>query len=321
MKPIDHIPSREDIERIHQAISPFIHNTPVLTSRALNGVSNAQLYFKCENLQKIGAFKIRGATAAILARVSMPNKVVAAHSSGNHAQALALAARTLGFKAHIVMPENAPVVKRKAVIGYGANVVTCGPTIESREKTLREVIQKTGAVEIHPFDDYDIIAGAATAAKELLTEIPDLDVVVAPIGGGGLMSGTILACRYFGNQVEAVGAEPQIVDDAKRSLQYGSIQKNKDINTIADGLRTHLCDKTFEIIQSGVQDIITVSEEEIKAAMRLIWERMKIIIEPSAAVPFAAILQQSRFENQKIGIILSGGNVDLSQIKTYFNTK
>lgn len=307
-------PDGSSIRLAHERIKPYIHQTPVLTNNSLNTLSGAELYFKCENLQKVGAFKMRGATNAVF---SLPEaerqKGVATHSSGNHAQALALAARLAGVKAFIVMPENAPKVKIAAVKGYGAEVIFCKPTLEAREGTLQEVVDQTGAHFIHPYNNYQVMAGQATAALEIIEQLaPPLDMLIAPVGGGGLLSGTALTAHYFSPETFVLGAEPANADDAWQSLQQGQLVPQSGPNTIADGLRTSLGDKTFSVIQKHVKEIILVSEVEIVDAMRLVWERMKIIIEPSSAVALAAILQtKEQWKGKRIGIILTGGNVDL----------
>lgn len=316
MKKLTNIPTLEDIEMAHAAIKPFIHETPVLSSQGLNEIAGCKIYFKCENFQKVGAFKMRGASCAVLSLTEAEKqKGIATHSSGNHAQAVALSAKLQNIPAHIVMPENAPIIKRNAVVGYGANVYTSGNTIQEREAMLDGIVEKTGANFIHPYDNYNVIAGQATASKELHEFVDDLDVIIAPIGGGGLMSGTALYTHYTKPNVTILGSEPKLVDDAFRAFHSGKIEQNTRLDTIADGLRTTLGEKTLTIIRKHVEEIITVSEEEIVHAMRLIWERMKIIIEPSCAVPFAAVLQQKeRFADQKIGIIITGGNVDLEKL-------
>lgn len=316
MEKLERIPTRQDIIETSEAIFDFVHYTPILTSESLNLISGAELFFKCENFQKVGAFKMRGASSAAV-RLSEEEleRGLATHSSGNHAQAVARAAQLLGIPAYIVMPENAPSIKKAATQSYGAEIIFCEPTIESRESTLAEVVERTGATFIHPYNDYNVIAGQATSAYELLQDVEELDTIIAPIGGGGLMSGTALSTRYWSPSTKVIGAEPKAVDDAWRSFQSGEIEINATTDTIADGLRTNLGDKTFEIIRMHVDDIITVSEEAIVDAMRLVWERMKIIIEPSCAVPVAAVLQnKERFEGEKIGIILTGGNVDVSNL-------
>lgn len=310
------IPTFHEIQKVHQRIKPFIHETPVLSSTAINEMSGAEIYFKCENFQKIGAFKMRGAANALLALTAEEKaKGVATHSSGNHAQAVALSAKNHGVKAYIVMPENAPKTKRAATEGYGAEIITCAPTLEARESNLEKVVARTGATFIHPYNNYDVIAGQATCAKELIESVPDLEVMMAPVGGGGLMSGTAISTKALLPNALIIGSEPKWADDAYRSFKSGTMQYNTRVDTIADGLRTNLGPYTFEIITDLVDDIITVSEEEIIAALRIIWERMKIIIEPSCAVPFAALLQQKeRFAGKKIGIILTGGNVDVNNL-------
>ncbi|HRD82256.1 MAG: pyridoxal-phosphate dependent enzyme [Saprospiraceae bacterium] len=316
MEPLQRIPTLSDIQETHESIAYLIHRTPVLKCRSIDDISGARIFFKCENFQKVGAFKMRGAAGAVL-RLSEADRQrgVATHSSGNHAQAVARAAKVLGIPAYIVMPENAPQIKRKATEGYGAQIVPCAPTVAARETMLEAVLSRTGAVFIHPYNDYNVIAGQATAAKELLDDVADLDAVIAPIGGGGLMSGTALSTRYLSPNTKVFGAEPAEVNDAYRSLKAGKIEVNETTNTIADGLRTNLGEKTFDIISQHVDDIFTVSEEEIVQAMRLVWERMKIIIEPSCAVPLAAVLRHREvFAGRRVGIILSGGNVDLDHL-------
>lgn len=316
MYKLDRIPTRQDIIETSEAIFDFVHYTPILTSESLNSISGAELFFKCENFQKVGAFKMRGASsAAVRLTEEELERGLATHSSGNHAQAVARAAQLLGIPAYIVMPKNAPSIKKAATQSYGAEIIFCEPTVEARETTLAEVVEKTGATFIHPYNDYNVIAGQATCAYELLQDVEELDTIIAPIGGGGLMSGTALSTRYWSPSTKVIGAEPKAVDDAWRSFQSGEIETNTTIDTIADGLRTNLGDKTFEIIRMHVDDILTVSEEAIVDAMRLVWERMKIIIEPSCAVPVAAVLQnKERFEGEKVGIILTGGNVDVRSL-------
>jgi threonine dehydratase len=310
------VPTLQTIREAHERIGPFIHRTPVLTSGSLDAMAGARVFFKCENFQKIGAFKIRGGMNAVLSLPAEERRHgVATHSSGNHAQAIAYAAREVGTPAYIVMPRNAPEIKKKAVAGYGAEIILCEPTLQAREDTLREVVARTGAAFVHPFDDYRVIAGQATCAVELLEDVPGLEVVMAPVGGGGLLGGTALAVHYLSPGTPVIAGEPAGADDAYRSLKAGAIQTNATTQTIADGLLTSLGDKTFPLIRQYVQDIITVTDEEIVAAMRLIWERMKIIIEPSCAVPFAALLREKeRFAGKRVGIILTGGNVDLGKL-------
>lgn len=313
--------TREIIEQAHTRIKPYIHRTPVFTSSGLNELAGCSLYFKCENFQKIGAFKARGAMNAVLSlSPEARSKGIATHSSGNHAQAVARAARIAGVPAYIVMPRNAPEVKKRGVRGYGGQIFECEPTSEAREKMLEEVIRKTGATLVHPFNDYAVIAGQATAAKELIEDVPEpLDVILTPVGGGGLLSGTLLAVKYFSPGTSVIAGEPAGSDDAFRSLHSGKIEPAQ-AKTIADGLLTSLGDKTFAIIRDHVKEIITVTDEEIVQAMRTIWERMKIIIEPSCAVPFAAVLKaKEKFAGKKTGIILSGGNVDLERACKLFS--
>lgn len=311
MKKLTECPTASDIERIHQAITPFIHQTAVLTNQSIDNITGAKLYFKCENFQKVGAFKMRGAMSAILALTPLEKKYgVATHSSGNHAQALALAAKQMEIPAYIVMPENTPTIKKEATLSYSAQVITSGNTQASRVATLEQVVAKTKAAFIPSYNHYNVIGGQATVAKELLAQTTFLDIITAPVGGGGLLSGTALAAHYWSPNTLVIGAEPAVVDDAARSLALGVIQTNTNTNTIADGLRTTLGDKTFPIIKKHVSDIITVSENEIRAATQLIWSRLKIVVEPSAAVPLAAIIKtKSKWRGKSIGIILSGGNI------------
>ncbi len=312
----DRLPTFDDILQAMERIGPYVHHTPVMTSRLLNEVTGAHLFFKCENFQRVGAFKFRGASNAVfsLPKSQLKNGV-ATHSSGNHAAALALAARLRGTTAHIVMPKNSPSVKVAAVKSYGAKITFCQPTLQAREETLAEVVRKTGAVFIHPYNNPDVIAGQGTVALELLEQVPELDVVLAPVGGGGLMSGTAITVRAMRPNTLPIGAEPANADDAFRSLQAGRILHPDNPNTIADGLRTALAPITFAILSDKLDRILTVKEQTILKAMRLIWERMKIIIEPSAAVPFGAVLEHADyFAGKKVGIILSGGNVDLDNL-------
>jgi threonine dehydratase len=310
------IPDIETIRKAAQRVKPFINRTPVLTCKSLNQMVGAQLFFKCENFQKVGAFKFRGATNAVFSLLNEEaNRGVATHSSGNHAQALALAARNRGVKAHIVMPNNSSKVKIKAVQGYGGNVIFCEPTLRARETTLEQVVKDTGATFIHPYNDYRVIAGQATCALELLEEVKNLDVVMAPVGGGGLLSGTALAVSNLSPHTRVIAAEPEGADDTYRSFYEGRIIPSVNPKTIADGLLTSLGDKTFPIIRKYVHQIVTVSEDAIISSMRLIWERMKIVIEPSAAVPFGALFENKiNLKGKRIGIIISGGNVDLDRL-------
>jgi len=307
---------KEELLKAQQRISPYIHYTPVLTSHLLDGISGASLFFKCENFQKMGAFKMRGATNALLQLSdAQKTKGVVTHSSGNFAQAVALAARNIGIKAYIVMPKNAPQVKKEAVIGYGGIVIESNSTPIAREQKANEVMKETGATFIHPSNDIPVIIGQGTATMELLKVQPDLEAIVTPVGGGGLLGGSALAAHYFGNNCQVYAGEPDEANDAYRSLKSGKIETNKTTNTIADGLRTQLGDNNFPIIKKYVTAIICVSETEIISAMKLIWERLKIMVEPSSAVAFAAVLKDKEcFKNKKVGIILSGGNVDLTNL-------
>lgn len=307
------------IEQFHQAVNRVasqVHRTPVLTSRLLDEMVGAQLFFKCENFQKMGAFKMRGAVNAILSLSDNErSKGVVTHSSGNFGQAVALAAQNLGVKAYIVMPENAPAVKKEAVRSYGGIITECPSTLQDREQTAAQIKAATGATFLHPSNQIEVILGNSTAAYELLSDHPDLNSIWVPVGGGGLLAGTAIAGHYIHSDCAVIAGEPEQVDDAYRSLKSGEIEYNLSTNTIADGLRTSLGDVNFPIIQQLVSEIILVTEEEILQAMRLIWERLKIIIEPSCAVPFAALLKEKNgFKGQQVGIILSGGNVDLSNL-------
>ena len=310
------IPGFSDIIAASEVIAGFIHRTPVLTSHQIDNISGAHLLFKCENFQKVGAFKFRGATNAVINLTDEQRRNgVVTHSSGNHAAALAHAAVTRGVKAYIVMPSTAPEIKKKAVAGYGAEITFCEPTLASREAAAAEVIRRTGATLIHPFDNFNIIAGQGTAALEILTDYPSADAIIAPVGGGGLLSGTAIAARHLLPHIKIYGAEPAIADDAARSLHTGILQPALPPKTIADGLLTSLCERTFTIIRQNADDIITVTEDQIIDAMRLVWERMKIIIEPSSAVPLAAVLaSKSLFAGKNVAVIISGGNADLSKL-------
>jgi len=310
------LPNFGDIEKAHDLIRPYIHNTPVMTSKSINEIVGAELFFKCENLQKVGAFKFRGACNSVFS-LSDNEAIngVCTHSSGNHAAALALAARMRGIPAYIVMPVNAPEIKKKAVAGYGAQITFCEPTQAARESTLKLVAGKTGATEIHPYNYFNVICGQGTSAKELIEETGHLDVVIVPVGGGGLLSGTAIATKAMLPNAQVIGAEPSGADDAFRSFYSGTLHPSVAPKTIADGLLTSLGSLTFPIVLNNVDQIATVSEEGIVAAMRMIWERMKIIIESSSAVPLAAILENKvKVKGQKVGIILSGGNVDLGKL-------
>jgi threonine dehydratase len=311
--------TKEAIEAAHERIKVYINHTPVLTSEVIDALTGASIFFKCENLQKIGAFKARGAMNAVLALSPEARaKGVATHSSGNHAQAIARSAKIMGIKSYIVMPRTAPEIKKQGVISFGGEIFECEPTLEARETTLQEVATKTGASVIHPFNNYEVITGQATAAKEFFEDIPSLDVIIPPVGGGGLLSGTALSAKYFSPSTRVYAGEPEGADDAYRSLQTGTIQPSQS-NSIADGLLTVLGDKTFPIVQEHVKEVITVSDQEITAAMRLLWDNLKVIVEPSGAVPFAAILKaKEKFSGKRVGIIISGGNVDLARAAKLF---
>jgi len=310
------LPSLSDIQSAHNRIKPFVHRTPVLTSRLLNEMFGCELWFKCENFQRVGAFKFRGATNAVLQLSNEQKKHgVVTHSSGNHAAALALAARMNGISAFIVMPENAPSVKKDAVADYGAKITFCKPTLRAREETCRSIMEKEGATLIHPYDNVNVICGQGTAALELLEEKNDLEILVAPIGGGGLMSGTSTCTKGIGRKIKVIGAEPLNANDAWRSFKTGILSPSVNPSTIADGLLTSLSDLTFTIIRNNVDDIFTVREETILVCMKLIWERMKIIVEPSSATVLAVVMEnRDFFRGKKTGLIISGGNVDLKKL-------
>jgi threonine dehydratase len=312
--------TKASIEAAAIRIAPYIHNTPIMTCKSINALYGLDLYFKCENFQKIGAFKIRGGmNASLQLTKAQLEKGVATHSSGNHAQALAFASKMLGIKAYIVMPESSPQVKVNAVKGYGAEVTICASNQAARESTLQAIVDKTGATFIHPYDNDEVITGQATCVKEIIEAMPDIDIVVTPVGGGGLLSGTCLGAHYFKPGLKVYAGEPEGAADAVLSIQSGKVEKAPFVNTIADGLMTTLSERTLEIIQAHVADILLVSEDEIKAALRLVYERMKIIIEPSCAVPLAAVLKNADlFKGKKVGIILTGGNVELSKFKDWF---
>jgi len=309
-------PTIDDIRAAAGRIGPYVHRTPVATCASIDAIAGASLFFKCENLQKVGAFKARGATNAVF---SLSDEAAACgvctHSSGNHAAALARAAGLRGIPAHIVMPSSALQVKKAAVAGYGALITECEPTLEARETTLAEVQGRTRATFIHPYDDPRVIAGQGTAALELLEQAPDLDVVMPPVGGGGLASGTTITVSALQPGIEIWGAEPAEADDAFRSLRDGRLYPSVKPATIADGLLTSLSDRTFRILSGGLTGILTVDEATIIRAMRLLWERAKILVEPSGAVPLAAILANpGRFDGKRVGLILSGGNTNLDKL-------
>ena len=310
------IPRLADIEAANVRIKPFVHHTPVLASHLLNELFNCQLYFKCENFQKVGAFKFRGAANAVMS-LSSEEKLrgVVTHSSGNHAAALALASRMNGIKAYIVMPENAPVVKKNAVAGYGANITFCKPTLQAREEMTRRIIDKTGATLIHPYDNFNVICGQGTAALELLKEKKDIEIVIAPIGGGGLMSGTSVCTKGINKSIQVIGAEPTNANDAFISFTTGILTPSVNPVTCADGLLTSLSELTFSVIRKNVDNILTAKEDSIIECMLLVWERMKIIIEPSSATVLAIVKENPcLFRGKKIGLIISGGNVDFRKL-------
>lgn len=310
------LPTITDIREAHSRIKPYIHWTPVLSSQLLNELFNCSLFFKCENFQKVGAFKFRGATNAVLSLTpEEKRRGVVTHSSGNHAAALALAARMNGVKANIVMPENAPVVKKNAVAGYGAEITFCKPTLQAREETTRMIMEKTGATLVHPYDNFNVICGQGTASLELLDEKSDLDFVIAPVGGGGLMSGTSISVKGINKSIRVIGAEPLNANDAFISFTSGTLTPSVNPHTIADGLLTSLSELTYSIIRNNVDEIYTAKEESIIECMLLIWERMKIIIEPSSATVLAIVRENPEvFRNKKIGLIISGGNVDFRKL-------
>ncbi len=313
--------TKEALLETHRRIQPYIHRTPVMTSETLNRMAGAELFFKCDNFQKMGAFKMRGAANAILClSEEARSKGVATHSSGNFAQALALSAKMLGVKAYIVMPSNSPAVKKAAVRDYGGEIIECVPTLQAREDTLQAVVERTGATFLHPYNQEEVILGQGTAALELLEDVPDLDYLLAPVGGGGLIGGTALAARFFSPKTKVVAGEPFGADDAWQSKQAGQLIPQTDPQTIADGLRTSLGDKTFPLIRDYVEKIIRVEEREIIEALRLLMERMKIVAEPSCAVPLAAVLKEKEsFRGKRAGIIISGGNVDLKMLGELFS--
>ncbi len=308
----------DSIRAAHERIRPYIHRTPVLTSERLNEASPAAagLLFKCENFQKIGAFKARGATNAVFSLDDVTaRRGVATHSSGNHGAAVARAAKLRGIPAHIVMPSNSARVKIRAVESYGAHVVFCEPTEQARETISAEVINKTGATLIHSFENEQVIAGQGTAAVELLEDVPELDVIMCPVGGGGLLSGTAITAKSMRPQIKVIAVEPANADDAAQSFRAGRRLVTEKKFTITDGLRTNVGERTFPIIRRYVDDIVTVSEQAIVSAMRTIWETMKIVIEPSAAVPYAAVIENKiAIEGKRVGIILTGGNIDLDAL-------
>lgn len=310
------IPNFSDIEEAFARIEQHIHITPVLTSQSINEITGANLFFKCENLQKVGAFKIRGAINAVFSLSDEEvAKGVATHSSGNHAAALALAAKLRGVEAHIVMPNTAPEVKKKAVAGYGAKITYCEPTLKDREETLVKIVAETGAKLVHPYNQAEVIAGQGTCALELMGQVEGLDAILTPVGGGGLLAGTALSAKYLDPDIELIAAEPEGADDAYQSFLQEKLVPAVNPKSIADGLLTSLGEFNYEIIKNNVDAVITAPDKAIVEAMRMIWERMKIIVEPSAAITLAIILENKEaFKGKTVGIILTGGNVDLEKL-------
>lgn len=311
-----YIPTFADVEAAAVRIAPHVHRTPVLTSRFLNGLTGAELFFKCENLQKAGAFKARGASNAVFGLTeAQAARGVATHSSGNHGTCLSYAAGRRGIPCTVVMPRTAPQAKKDAVRGYGGRVVECEPSTSSREAVFAEVVAETGAEFVHPYNDPRVIAGQGTCSLELIADVPELDAVIAPIGGGGMISGTCLALSHVAQGVKIYAAEPEQADDAFRSFRAGHIIADDAPETVADGLKVPLKELTWHFVRSHVTDILTASEEEIVEAMKLIWKRMKIVMEPSSAVPLATILKNpDLFRGQRVGVIITGGNVDLDKL-------
>ena len=310
------IPDFDDVIEAHERIKPYIHRTPVLTSSFLNQLTGAELFFKCENFQKAGVFKARGASNAVFGlSEEMAKKGVATHSSGNHGSSLSYAAGQRGIPVTVVMPHTAPQAKKDAVVGYGGTIVECEPSTSSREATFAEVVAKTGAEFVHPYNDPRVIAGQATCSRELLEQTDNLDMVIAPIGGGGMISGTCLTLSSIAPEMKIYAAEPLNADDAARSLRAGHIIADDAPNTVADGLKVPLKDLTWHFVKNYVTDILTATEDEIIDAMKLTWQRMKIVIEPSSAVPLATILKNRElFGGKRVGVIITGGNVDLDKL-------
>ena len=308
--------NKEDIIESHNRISKWIHRTPIHQSSSINKIAGAEIYFKCENFQKIGAFKMRGALNAVMSTKKQNlKKGFVTHSSGNHAQAVALSSNIANTKAYIVMPKGAPKIKIKAVRGYGAEVTLCENNEDSRVRTCNKIIKEKGANFIHPFDNDDVILGQSTCAKEIYEELPDLDYIISPVGGGGLASGTILSTKFFSENTKVVLAEPQKANDAFESFINKRLIPVSNPNTIADGLKTSLSEKTFKIILDGTDQIVTIEEEDIVNSMKLIWERLKIVCEPSCSLPLATVLKnKEKFKGKKIGLILTGGNIDVSNL-------
>lgn len=316
MTSAESLPQLEQVREAAGRIADYVHRTPVYTSRLLNAHCGAEIFFKCENLQRVGAFKARGASNAVLSLDdAAAAKGVATHSSGNHGAALAMAAARRGIPAHIVMPANAPAVKKAAVAGYGAFVIECEPTLAAREETLSRVVEETGAHPVHPYDDPRIIAGQGTVALELMEQVPDLDIVSVPVGGGGLLAGVATVVKGLDPKVEVLAVEPAGADDAFRSFGLGERQPQTSPDTIADGLRTSLGELNFAVMMERVDTVVTVPDERIVEAMRLQWTRLKTLVEPSGAVSFAGLLEHpERFRGRRVGVVISGGNLDLEQL-------
>ena len=306
----------KDIELAHERIRPFIHRTPILTNSSLNKLAGAELFFKCENFQKAGSFKIRGATNTVeLLSDSELKRGIATTSSGNHGAALSMAVSRRGGSTKVVMPHNTPKIKVENVKRNGGEVVWCEPDQKFRESVLRDLVEKTGATVVHPYNDIRIMAGQGTCAKEMLEDEPDIDCIVSPVSGGGLLSGTLVAAKNMKNSINVFGAEPEEADDAYQSLKVGKIVPNKTINTICDGLRAEIGTKTFPVIQNLVDEIIPISEKDVIVSLKMIWERMKIIVEPSCSISLALVLKNKKmFNDRKVGLIMSGGNIDLSSL-------
>ncbi|MGR3292262.1 MAG: beta-hydroxyaspartate dehydratase BhcB [Paracoccaceae bacterium] len=311
-----YIPTLDDMLAAHERIKPYIHRTPVLTSTYLNDLTGAELFFKCENFQKAGAFKVRGACNAVFGLTDdMLEKGVATHSSGNHALSLSYAAGRRGIPCTVVMPRTAPQAKKDAVIGYGGEIVECEPSTSSRETKFAEVVKETGAEFVHPYNDPRVIAGQGTCSRELIEQVPDLDAVIAPIGGGGMISGTCLTLSNLSPDTKIYAAEPEMADDAARSFRAGHIIADDAPVTVADGLKVPLKELTWHFVSNHVTDILTATEQDIIDAMKLIWKRMKLVMEPSSAVPLATILKNKEtFAGKRVGVIITGGNVDLDTL-------
>ena len=314
------MPTLKDVENAYDRIKDLINKTSVLTSRTLNKMTGANVFVKCENFQRVGAFKFRGVSNKLLQLTDKEKeKGVVTHSSGNHAQALALASSILNIKSTIVMPKNAPIIKVDATKDYGAKIVKCDNNVKSREETCQNLVEKYDYTMVHPYDDDQIIAGAGTAALELIKEIGDLDYMFCPVGGGGLVSGTSIATKVLCPKSKVIAVEPEMADDAYRSFRDGKLYPSLYPDTIADGLRTSLCERTFKIIQENVDEIITVSEKEIIDAMKFLWTRMKIVVEPSGAVSVAGVIKiKEKIKDKKVGVIISGGNIDLDAFFSKF---